>query len=384
MRSSSPGPDVAEVPFFDLRSQVQDYRGEFHAALDEVIDSGYFIGGAAVERFERAWAAKVGSRHGVGVGNGLDAIRLILEGYGIGPGDEVIVPAFTYYASWLAVQQVGATLVPVDVELSTAALDPSIVESAITPTTRAILVVHLYGIPADLVALRELADAHGLKLIEDAAQAHGAVRDGLKVGSAGDAAAFSFYPTKNLGALGDAGGVTTDDAELVARIRSRRSYGQGAQKYEHVDTGWNSRLDPLQAAFLSVHLGELDRFIERRREIACTYWDALGDGEDIAVGPRDVAGSVWHHFALRASDRAALRATLAEAGIGTDVHYPYSVRDIRPLETLVRYPDMSLDRAETLGRQVVSLPIGPWMSDTQVARVAETLRRLPRELLAGR
>lgn len=374
---------MAEVPFFDLRAQVQGYRREFHAALDDVLDSGYFIGGGAVEQFERAWAARVGATHGVGVGNGLDAIRLILEGYGIGPGDEVIVPAFTYYASWLAVQQVGATLVPVDVELSTAGIDASTVAAAITSATRAILVVHLYGIPADLTALRRLAADHGLKLIEDAAQAHGAARDGLTVGSAGDAAAFSFYPTKNLGALGDAGGVTTDDAELAARIRSRRSYGQGSQKYEHVDTGWNSRLDPLQAAFLSVHLAELDVFTARRREIAAAYWDALGEGADLAVGPRDVADSVWHHFVLRAADRAALRSALAEAGVGTDVHYPYSIRDIRPIEPLVRYPDLSLARAETLGREVVSLPMGPWMTDAQVSHVAEALRRLPRELLAG-
>ncbi|HWL00875.1 MAG TPA: DegT/DnrJ/EryC1/StrS family aminotransferase [Microbacteriaceae bacterium] len=374
---------MAEVPFFDLGAQARDHRSEYHAALDEVIDSGYFVGGAAVERFEHAWAQRVGAEHGVGVGNGLDAIRLILEGYGIGMGDEVIVPAFTYYASWLAVQQVGATLVPVDVELATAAIDVRAVEAAITSETRAILAVHLFGIPADLAALGELARANGIKLIEDAAQAHGAVRDGLQVGSGSDAAAFSFYPTKNLGALGDAGGVTTDDSALAMRIRSRRSYGQGAQKYEHVDTGWNTRLDPLQAAFLSIHLRELDQFTARRREIASVYWDALGDSADYVVGPRDVTDSVWHHFVVRAADRAELRGAFSAHGVATDVHYPYSIRDIRPLDPFVRLAEPSFDRAEALGREVVSLPMGPWMSDAQVDQVAETLRVLPRELFAA-
>lgn len=378
------GPFVtgATVPFFDLKAQITSYRDELHAALDRVVDSGYFIGGAAVSEFEATWAAYCGTTECVGVGNGLDAIRLVLEGYRIGAADEVIVPGFTYYATWLGVQQVGATLVPVDCELTTAAIDATRVEAAITPATKAILAVHLYGIPADMAALRTVADSAGILLIEDAAQAHGAHTTNGKVGTAGDAAAFSFYPTKNLGALGDAGGITTDDADVAARVRSRRAYGQGREKYEHVDTGWNSRLDPLQAAFLMVHLARLDEWTERRRAIASTYQEALTDGRAAMVSAPTVERSVWHHFVLRASDRDALRAAMAEAGVATDVHYPYSIRDIVPLRTQVRYVDEALSRSARLGTQVVSLPMGPWMTDGQVEHVAEALHRLDRGLLA--
>lgn len=372
-----------QVPFFDLGAQVRGYADEVHAALDEVLRSGYFVGGQAVERFESEWAARVGTSECVGVGNGLDAIRLILEGYGIGAGDEVVVPAFTYYASWLGVMQVGATLVPVDVDLATAALIPDLVRSAITPATRAILAVHLYGIPADLRALRAIADEFGLLLIEDAAQAHGAQIDGVRVGAGGHAAAFSFYPTKNLGALGDAGAVTTSDPELARRIRSRGSYGQGASKYDHVDTGWNSRLDPIQAAILSLHLGKLDGWLARRREIAARYRDAIGARRDSFVGPLDVEGSVWHHFALRAVDRDALRARLAEAGVATDVHYPYDITTVAPVQPYLRAPVAAAPNSTTLGRQVVSLPMGPWMTDAQVDQVARALRDLPSDALVG-
>jgi len=358
------------VPFYDLRAQVVGYADELRTAFDEVLDSGYFVGGAAVERFERDWADRVGTAEAVGVGNGLDAIRLILESYGIGPGDEVIVPAFTYYATWLAVLQTGATLVPVDVQPSTAAIDAERIAEAISPATKAILVVHLYGIPADVGALRRIADEAGILLVEDAAQAHGLPG----VGSIGDAAAWSFYPTKNLGALGDAGGVTTDDAAVAARIRSRRSYGQGADKYDHVDTGWNSRLDPIQAAFLSVHLSKLDSWIARRREIAAAYIEAVGAG---FVGPSDPAGSVWHHFVLRAADRGALRDALLEQGVTTDVHYPYDISTVTPVQTSLRRPPSGAPHAMRLGEQVVSLPIGAWMTDAQVERVAAGLRRLP-------
>lgn len=370
------------VPFFDLRAQVVEYADEVHAAVDEVLRSGYFIGGDAVERFESEWAARVGAAECVGVGNGLDAIRLILEGYGIGEGDEVIVPAFTYYASWLAVMQVGATLVPVDVDLESAAVVPELVRAAITPATRAILAVHLYGIPADLRALRAIADEAGILLIEDAAQAHGAEIDGIRVGAGGHAAAFSFYPTKNLGALGDAGGVTTSDPELARRVRSRGSYGQGESKYDHVDTGWNSRLDPIQAAILSVHLGKLEGWLARRREIAAVYAEAIGRRRGAFVGPLDTARSVWHHFVLRARDREALRAQLAAAGVSTDVHYPYDISTVAPVQPFLPTRVDDAPNSAMLGRQVVSLPIGPWMTDSQVAQVAEALRALPSDALA--
>jgi dTDP-4-amino-4,6-dideoxygalactose transaminase len=374
---------VAEVPFFDLGANERRLRDRLHASLDEVLEGGYFVGGPIVEAFETRFAQHVGSGFCAGVGNGLDAIRLILEAYGIGPGDEVIVPAFTYYATWLGVMQTGARIVPVDVEYDTANLDSALVEAAITPRTRAILAVHLFGRPARVEALRPIADRNSLLLIEDAAQAHGALTTLGMTGSVGDAAAFSFYPTKNLGALGDAGAVTTSDARVNARIRSRRSYGQGAAKYQHVDTGWNSRLDPLQAAFLSVHLEYLEEWTVARRSIAEQYVDALGDAAEVIIGASDLPGSVWHHVVVRATRREEFRAHLLARGIHTDVHYPYAIGDVEPARRGVA-EGASADGfpvAERLSRVVTSLPVGPWMMKEQVAQVASALASVPRELL---
>ena len=373
-----------QVPFFDLGQAVRSRRAQLHECLDEVLDTGYFIGGALTTRFEEQFAAFIGADFAIGVGNGLDAIRLILEAYNIGPGDEVIVPAFTYYATWLGVTQTGATPVPVDVLSATANIDPAAIESAITAKTRAIIPVHLYGQAADLKAIRAVADAHGLLVIEDAAQSHGAVSTDGMTGAAGDAAAFSFYPTKNLGALGDAGAVTTSDPEVARRVTSRRSYGQGASKYDHVDTGWNSRLDPLQAAFLSLHLRSLDEWTARRRQIAQRYLDALGRERWVAVtGPSDVSGSVWHHFVLQSPARAELQQFLADRSVATDVHYPYAVHELEPMRKLMSPVSLAqqFPNAETLATQVTSLPMGPWMSDAQVDHVAAALGQIPAALL---
>lgn len=372
------------VPFFDLGQAIRPERESLHRALDEVIDSGYFIGGALTSRFETEFAAFVGADHCVGTGNGLDAMRLILEAYDIGAGDEVIVPAFTFYATWLGVTQTGATPVPVEVLASSANIDVSDIERAVTPRTKAIIAVHLYGQAADLRAVRAVADAHGLVLVEDAAQSHGAMSTAGMTGAAGDAAAFSFYPTKNLGALGDAGAVTTSDPEIARRVMSRRSYGQGTSKYDHVDTGWNSRLDPLQAAFLSLHLANLDACTARRRYIASSYLRALGpERASAVVGPSDVLGSVWHHFVLRAKDRFDLQAFLSERGVTTDIHYPYSVHQLAPMRALMSNDALMrpFAVAEALSRQVTSLPMGPWMNDAQVAQVAAALHEIPTELL---
>ncbi|HEY8913978.1 DegT/DnrJ/EryC1/StrS family aminotransferase [Lacisediminihabitans sp.] len=374
------------VPFFDLGQAIRPERAALHRALDEVIDSGYFIGGALTNRFESEFADFVGAEHCIGTGNGLDAIRLILEAYDIGVGDEVIVPAFTFYATWLGVTQTGATPVPVEVFGHSANIDPGDIERAITPRTKAIIAVHLYGQAADLRAVRAVADAHGLVVVEDAAQSHGAMSTAGMTGSAGDAAAFSFYPTKNLGALGDAGAVTTSDPEIARRVTSRRSYGQGSSKYDHVDTGWNSRLDPLQATFLSLHLANLDTWTARRRSIASTYLEALGPGRSAGVvGPVDVSGSVWHHFVLRAQARAELQAFLSERGVTTDAHYPYSVHELAPMRALMSEDSLaqSFPVAEALSRQVTSLPMGPWMNDAQVAQVAAALHEVPDTLLVG-
>ena len=374
---------MTQVPFYDLGSIIRSESAELHACLDEALEGGYFVGGPLTTRFESEFAGFVGAGFAIGVANGLDAIRLALEAYGIGPGDEVIVPAFTYYATWLGVTQTGATPVPVDAVESTANIDPAGLEAAITNRTKAIIAVHLYGQAADLAAVTRVAAEHGLIVIEDAAQSHGAVSNAGMTGSVGHAAAFSFYPTKNLGALGDSGAVTTSDPEIADRIRSRRSYGQGASKYDHVDTGWNSRLDPLQAAFLSLHLRKLSGWTERRREIAQTYLDALGERGTAVVGPDDVQGSVWHHFVLKATNRVALQAYLTHSDVSSDAHYPYAVHELAPMRAVLNEATraQSFPVAEQLAQQVTSLPMGPWMSNEQVAQVASALKNAPKNLL---
>jgi len=373
---------MTKVPFFDLGQLVKSYRRDIHACLDEVIEGGYFVGGPITGRFEEKFAASVGTDHCVGTGNGLDALRLILEAFSIGPGDEVIVPAFTFFATWLGVTQVGATPVPVDVQAWTGNIEPDLIRSAISDRTKAIVAVHLYGRPADMAAIRALADQFDLLVIEDAAQAHGARTPGGIVGSLGHAAAFSFYPTKNLGALGDAGCVTTSNELIATRIRSRRSYGQGANKYEHVDTGWNSRLDPFQASVLSLHLSRLEEWNERRRAIAARYASALGDGSGM-LGTGDPESSVWHHAVLRATDRSRLRTYFSQAGIGTDVHYPYWIGTVAPMQSYLKAPvhERDFPGAAALAAEVTSLPIGPWMTDDQVDVVVAALELLPEELL---
>lgn len=372
---------MPEVPFYDLRAAVRGNRAHLHEVLDATIDGGYFIGGAAVSRFEREFAAYLGVSECVGVGNGLDGLRIAMEVLGIGPGDEVIVPGFTFYATWLAVMQTGATPVPVDVDLTTAGMDAASVEAAISDRTKAILVVHLYGIPADLATLRRIADKAEISLIEDAAQSHGAKSGGLMTGSVGEIASYSFYPTKNLGALGDGGAIVTNSAELAAAARSRRSYGQGASKYDHVDTGWNSRLDTLQAAFLSEGLTGLDDRNQRRREIATAYLEALGDVRGAVVGSGNLSESVWHQFVVRAGDRDGARDYLSQSGVGTDIHYPYDFGTLAPTQ---KYgPTRPLPNSRALAREVLSLPIGPMLTDAEVSQVAEALAQFPRELLAA-
>ena len=373
---------MTQVPFFDLGQLVRSNSREIHACLDEVIDGGYFVGGPITSRFEDEFAAYVGAGHCVGTGNGLDALRLILEAFCIGPGDEVIVPAFTFFASWLPVTQVGATPVPVDVDVRTANIDPDLIRAAITDKTKAIVAVHLYGRPAEISKIMAIADEFDLIVVEDAAQAHGARTADGNVGALGHAAAFSFYPTKNLGALGDAGCVTTSDGAIAERIKSRRSYGQGASKYEHVDTGWNSRLDPFQASVLSLNLPRLDEWNARRRAIAKRYADALGGGLGM-LGRHDFETSVWHHAVLRAADRPKLQAHLSQADIATDVHYPYWIGTVAPMRQYLSTPvhERDFPGASALAVEVTSLPMGPWMTDYQVDLVAAALEALPKDLL---
>lgn len=371
------------VPFFDLGALVARSLDEVEVAIGRVLRSGQFIGGPTVEQFESEFADYLGVRHCIGVANGLDALRLALEANKIGPGDEVIVPAFTFYATLLSVMQTGAIPVSVDVLRDSANIDPLAIEAAITERTRAIVVVHLYGQSADMGTILGIARKHSLSIFEDTAQSHGAASDVGLAGTVGLAGAFSFYPTKNLGALGDAGAVTTSDDGVAAIVRSRRSYGQGATKYDHVDSGWNSRLDPIQAAVLSVHLTHLDEWNTRRRSIASAYLNALGERASAVVGPQDASRSVWHHFVLRAKDRAGLQEHLAFCGVATDVHYPYAAYDLEPVKMHIATSGSVVPHpvADSLSREVTSFPIGPWMTDAQVEAVADALSRVPDELL---
>ena len=270
-----PTTDAGTVPFLDLRAAHAEVRDALDAAYRRVVGSGAYVLGAEVEAFEREFAAYCGVGHCVGVGNGLDALHLVLRAYGVGPGDEVVVPSNTFVATWLAATHAGATPVPVEPDPATYNLDPARLEAAITPRTRAIVAVHLYGQPADMDPVREVARRHGLPVVEDAAQAHGARYRGRRAGALGDAAAFSFYPGKNLGGLGDGGAVTTDDAALADRVRVLRNYGS-REKYHNEVVGVNSRLDPLQAAFLRAKLPHLDAWNARRAAVAARYLDGLG------------------------------------------------------------------------------------------------------------
>jgi dTDP-4-amino-4,6-dideoxygalactose transaminase len=361
------------IPFLDLKASYQELAEELDGAYHRVTRSGWFILGSEVKAFEAELAAFTGVKHCIGVGDGLDALHLILRAYGAGPGDEVIVPSNTFIATWLAVSQVGATPVPVEPDERTHNLDPERVEAAITPRTRAILPVHLHGQPADMDPLVEIARRHGLKVIEDAAQAHGARYKGRRAGSLGDAAAFSFYPGKNLGALGDGGAITTDDDALAERLRLLRNYGSRV-KYQHEVLGYNSRLDELQAAFLRVKLPRLDAWNARRREIARLYDEALAGvpGLTLPFAPA-FASPVHHLYVIRHARRDALQQHLTLAGIGTLIHYPVPPHRSSPYEA--RFPDpASLPIADRLGREVLSLPIGPHLPAASALHVAASIR----------
>lgn len=364
-----------EVPYLALDRCHRLLRAPIDAAMTAVIEGNSLIGGPALTRFETAFADYCGVRHFVGCANGLDALSLILQAMGIGPGDEVVVPANSFIASALAVSERGATPVFVDVDPDTLLMEPGRVEAALTPRTRAIMPVHLFGVPVDMGPLLDLAERHGLKVIEDAAQAHGARWQGRRCGSLGHAAAFSFYPTKNLGALGDAGGVVTDDPDLAERIRLLGNYGSAA-KYHHVVAGRNSRLDPIQAAVLEVKLRQLDGWNERRRTLAALYFDGLS-GLDGLVLPRVPAGvePVWHVFPVRIGGgrRDAVQAALRAGGIGTNIHYPTPIHR-QPAYEALAVP--SLPVAEAAAAETLSLPLDPYHTEAEISRVVAALRNI--------
>lgn len=358
------------IAFLDLATPHRELATELHAALDRVIDSGSLVMGAELEAFEHEFAAATGTTHCIGVGNGLDALHLVLRADGIGAGDEVIVPSNTYIATWLAVTHAGARPVPVEPDPATHNIDPAAIEAAITPRTRAIIAVHLYGQPADMDPIMEIAGRRGLRVIEDAAQAQGATYRGRPVGSLGHAAGFSFYPGKNLGALGDAGAVTTRDEALAARIRRLRNYGS-SRKYHHEEIGFNSRLDELQAAFLRIKLRRLPQWNARRTAIADRYLQQLAGASLQLPGCIARSHPVWHQFVVRVQERERVQATLAQAGVQTMIHYPLPPH--RQPAYQGQWHAGAFPVANLLASQVLSLPVHPALSAASVDEVARQL-----------
>jgi dTDP-4-amino-4,6-dideoxygalactose transaminase len=364
------------IPFLDLKAINASSRDDLRQAFERVLDSGWYVMGDELKAFESEFASHCGTRHCVGVANGLDALVLALRALGIGPGDEVIVPSNTYIATWLAVSALGATPVPVEPHPHTFNIDPKRVEAAITPRTRALMPVHLYGQPADLGPLLHIARRHGLKVVEDGAQAHGARYRGAPLGGHGDAVAWSFYPGKNLGALGDGGAVTTHDPEVADRIRVLRNYGSRV-KYHNEVQGTNSRLDELQAALLRVKLRCLDAQNRQRAVVAHRYLEGLcGPG---LVLPTVLAGTepVWHLFVVRHPQRDELARRLAGAGVGTVIHYPVAPH-LQPAYAGLGLGAGTLPISEAMHREVLSLPIGP----TQTAAQTEAVITAVNEVVA--
>lgn len=361
------------IPFLDLRVAYLELKAEIDSAVARVLDSGWYVLGEEVEAFEEEWATYCQAKHAVGVANGLDALHLALLAMGAGPGDEVIVPSNTYIATWLAVSQSGATPVPVEPDERTYNIDPARIEAAITPRTKVIMPVHLYGQPANLDPILAIARKHKLQVLEDAAQAHGAQYKGQRIGAHGDAVAWSFYPGKNLGALGDGGAVTTNDAKIAERIRALRNYGSRV-KYVNDVQGYNSRLDPIQAAVLRVKLKVLDEWNGRRKLIAAEYLSHMRDSISQTTLPfvPDYADPVWHLFVIRQSNRDHLQQYLTDAGIGTVIHYPIPPHLQGAYATMgKRGGDFPI--AEAIAAEVLSLPIGPQTTKEDVAQVCAAL-----------
>ena len=360
------------VPFLDLAAPYRELKAEIDAAVSRVLNSGWYILGPEVEAFEAEWADYCGAQHAVGLANGLDALILALRALNIGPGDEVIVPSNTYIATWLAVSAVGARPVPVEPDPATHNIDPSRIAAAITPKTKALLPVHLYGQPADMDPILALAAQHGLAVIEDAAQAHGARYRGRRIGGHGDIVCWSFYPGKNLGAMGDGGAITTNRADLADKVRLLRNYGS-REKYVNEVQGGNSRLDPLQAAVLRVKLGHLDAWTDRRRDIAKVYSAGLSGSSFVVPHVPDWADPVWHLYVVRSLERKNVQKRLSDAGIGTLIHYPIAPHMQKA------YADLgisagALPLARQLAEEVLSLPIGPHLAMQDAMNVMHTIK----------
>jgi dTDP-3-amino-3,4,6-trideoxy-alpha-D-glucose transaminase len=370
------------VPFYPLKEYLRDHQDWLQDSIQEVTSSGYAIGGKAVTDFEDNFAKFTGADFCIGVANGLDAIRLTLEALNIGPGDEVIVPAFTFIATWLAVTQTEATPIPCDVSLENAGM---IIENLpITPKTKAVIFVHLYGHPTDLSSLAKELEAKGIFLIEDCAQAHGAKVNGKEVGTFGIAGCYSFYPTKNLGGVGDGGGVITNDSHLADTIRSLRSYGVGAEKYLHTRMGWNSRLDPIQAKFLDCRLANLARENTHRQNLANNLDTHLAVSSVFKpLYRKNATGDVWHLYVVQVEgDRADIQRRLLMNGIQTDTHYPLAIHDQECFkkEQFSYLRGKTYPNSEFLAATVLSLPLYPWMTDEIQSQLFLTLDKVEKEL----
>lgn len=366
---------VMKVPFLDFVGPYEELKTELDEAYFRFMRSAWYILGKEVEAFEQEYAHYCDSKYCIGVANGLEALHLILRAYGIGAGAEVIVPSNTYIATWLAVSYADATPVPVEPDPRTSNIDPARIEAALTPKTKAIMPVHLYGQPADMDPLMAIAQKHGLKVIEDNAQAQGARYKGRRTGSLGHAAGHSFYPGKNLGALGDAGAITTDDPELADKVRTLRNYGSKKKYYNDVK-GYNSRLDELQAAFLRAKLKKLDEWNQRRKVIAERYQKALPKTDDLTLPfVPSWADPVWHLYVVKHPRRDAFQQKLTEQGIGTLIHYPVPPHLSGAYANGI-WPRGTFPLAEKLADTVLSLPIGPHLTDEQAETVIAELARV--------
>lgn len=358
------------IKFLDLKTINERFRSELDAATKRVMDSGWYLLGKEDEAFEKAFAEYCGAKHAIGCANGLDALILIAKAMGLGAGDEVIAPANTYIASLIAISAVGATPILVEPDINTYLIDPERIEAAITPKTKAIMVVHLYGRTCEMDRINSIAKAHGLKVIEDSAQAHGAFFGGKRAGNLGDASGFSFYPGKNLGCLGDGGAVTTNDDELAKKIRALRNYGSDV-KYHFPYRGWNSRLDELQAAYLAVKLPHLDADNARRVEIAARYCkEIVNPLITLPTAPSGKKDNVYHVFPVRTEKRDAFQTYLTQKGVQTVIHYPIPPHK-QPAYT--EWHGLSLPITEKIHDTIISLPISPVMTDDEVSEVIATV-----------
>ena len=358
------------VPFCDLKREYAALESEIDRAIKRVLKSGRYVQGDEVEGFEREFSRYAGTKYCIGVNSGTDALLITVGALGIGPGDEVITVSHTFISTADAIVHWGATPVFVDIDETTYCMDATDAEHAITDRTKAIIPVHLYGHPADMDPIIEMAERHGLSVIEDACQAHGAEYSGTKVGTIGDAGCFSFYPAKNLGAYGDAGVIVTDNGDIAGKARALRNYGQ-YRRYEHDIIGFNSRMDEVQAAILGVKLGYLDEWNARRRSLAAVYLDKLADTGLLLPHEKTYAKHVYHLFAVRHSDRTSITGHLRDSGIQTLIHYPVPIHMQKPY---VGAASRTLPRTERVCDEVFSLPMNPWVKDEEIEFVIDELR----------